>query len=619
MGSFCAADWPAGKAICRPIPLTEIDVSGYLGRRIERNSESILAGLKSPIPKGFEAKAAGEELPPEADRLAADSDLYKWLEGASYDYMRKRDPELKRSIERIAALILECQHPEGFINTQVPPNRWLDSDVRHDLYTAGHFFEAAVAHSRATGGKNLLDAAIRWADQLIEEYGKGHPYFKESAPRDHPEYELGLLRLYRATGDTEYLEFSITLAEELSEIGPRVSDIRAGGGLHGVRVGYLLAGMADIYLETGREDMICHLPALWNELVETRMYATGAVGSHGEYISKDPFDLPHMSDHKHRSMGETCAAIAFIMFSWRMHAISGESRCFDVIENSLYNHFLGAVALNGLGTFYYNPMRVVGDQTGRTDHWHRPATSRCMLPQINRTACCMTNSWRFFSALPEYIFSYDDQGMFINLYTSSRVNHVFANGRRISLTIDTEYPHDGYIRVRFDGDESMAFKLRLRIPGWCRRADATWPGQPKMQVDGGGYLVVDRTWMKGDTVELVLEMPVRMIHSDPRIEANAEQVIFGRGPLLFCLEKEDTDFPVEKAAVSIQPEIVDMLVRVEWHPELLDGINILQIPGSAGGKQVELSLVPWSVRANRTRNSRWVIFLPLANRSIPPR
>ena len=194
-------------------------------------------------------------------------------------------------------------------------------------------------------------------------------------------------------------------------------------------------------METGSEEMLRHLPGLWDELVDTRMYVTGAIGSHGEQISQEPYDLPHTRDNPNRSMGETCASVAMIMFSWRMHAITGDSRYFDVIENTLFNHYLGAIALNGLGTFYYNPMRVVGDQSKKTDHWHRPATARCMLPEVNRTSCCMPNCWRFLGALPEYIFSYDEKGLLVNLYTSASVRHVLTDGREIDLSVDTQYPH----------------------------------------------------------------------------------------------------------------------------------------------------------------------------------
>ncbi len=611
--AYQVADWPVRNAKCQPVPLRATHVSGYLGKRIDRNLASLLLGRESPIPKGFEAYVKGTRQPKR--RLAADSDLYKWLEGACYVLTRTGDQRVKKAIDQYAGWIIKSQQDDGYINSQVPPKKKkkrFDPSVRHDLYIAGHFFEAAAAHFRATGERNLLNAARKWADYLIDEYEKGNKYFKTAGLREHSEYELGLLRLFRVTQEKKYLDFSITLTKKLCKVGPKVADVKAGGGLHAVRVGYLLAGMADLYLETGQQDMLEHLPGLWDELADTRMYVTGAIGSHGEKISKEPYDLPHTRDHKDRILGETCASVAMIMFTWRMHAITGESRYFDVIEKTVYNHYLGAIALNGLGTFYYNPMRVVGDQSKKSDHGHRPATARCMLPKINRTSCCMPNCWRFLGALPEYLFSFDKDGLFVNLYTSSTVDHTLADGRQIVLSVDTEYPHQGDVRVRFDGKKPVSFNLRLRIPGWCKDATAKWPGQKKRSVKSSDYLAIDRTWKKGDTVQLQFEMPVRMILPHPKVKANTGQVVFARGPVVFCLEKEDVDFPVENASVVIRPEEVRKRVKVTWHPDLLDGIHLLTVPGLVEGKAVDLKLVPWSVRANRSDDSRWLVFLPLA-------
>ncbi len=607
------SDWPAHHARLRPVPLTAIDLAGHLGRYVEQNTASVLAALDSAIPIGFEAAVAGKPMPPEADRLAADSDLHKWLEGACYTYARTGDGEIKAAIDRIAGLILACQQPDGYINTQVPPYERFDPSIRHELYNAGHFCEAAVAHHRATGEPDLLDAARRWVDYLIADHAAGNVYYEKSALWEHSEYEIAFLRLSRETGETKYLDFAITLALELCSVGPTVAEIRDGGALHAVRVGYLLAGMADLYLETGRDDLAAHLEDLWTELTETRMYITGGMASHGEHISKLPFDLPHTQDDPHRTMGETCSSIALILFGWRIHAMTGDSKCFDVIETILYNHLLGSLSLDGLGCFYYNPLRVVGDQSERTDHWHTPATSRCMLPKLNRTSCCMPNFWRFLPALPEYLFSADDDGLFVNLYAASQVAHALPDGREVKLTIETRYPHDGSVAVRFDGGDPVHFALRLRIPQWCTNPTAAWPGQEAHHVDGGQYLVIDRTWIAGDLVELDFPMAVEMILSDERIEANRGQVVFAYGPTLYCLEA-DAEFPLETAQVDIAPEQVAEIVTVTWSEEL-EGFNELTLPGIVDGERTELTLIPWALRANRSDDSRWIIFIPHAKLS----
>ncbi len=502
--TYCAADWPAVHAHSQPIPIEAVAIEGYLGRRIDQNLDSLLAGLASPVVRYFESSVEGrQQVEEEAIRLAADSDLYKWLEGASYVFVRSGDSRLKASIDRMAVLILQCQERDGYINAQKEHKDRFDEKVCHDLY-----------------------------------------------------------------------------------------------------------------LETGREDLLQHVPGLWDEIVDSRMYVTGAVASHGESFSPEPFNLPHTQlENKDRSLGETCASIAFILYSWRMHAITGESRHFDAIENTLYNHVFGAASLDGMGTFYYNPMRMVGDLNEHTDHWHRPVSSRCMLPKVNRTSCCMTNLWRFLGALPEYVFSFDPNGVSINLYTSASVTHGLPDGRRIDLTIETEYPHQGEVSIRFDGEEPTPYNLRLRIPGWCSAATVDWPEEKKQGIAGGCTFEIDRTWEKGDTVQLALDIPVRMILSDARVVANTGQVVFARGPVLYCLEQEDVQFPVEQAAVALDPADVSERVRVEWCPDLLSGIHTLRLPGLVDGEPTEFTLVPWSVRANRSENSRWVIFLPLAHQA----
>ena len=614
--SLGAADWSTELAMAQPVAINNVQVSGYLGKRIDRNLESLMLGLESPIPKVLEAAAAGLE--PPKYRLAADSDLYKWLEGACYVLMRTGDQALKKEIDRIVDLIIEIQDEDGYINAQKGQKERWDSKVKHDLYIAGHLYEAAVAHYRATSETRLLNAASRWADYQVREYENGNEYYKTAALFEHSEYELGLLRLYRATSDKRYLQFSQTLTEELCKVeGPTMSQVTAGGGTHAVRVGYLLTGMADLYLETGRKDLIEHLAELWNYINNTSTYVTGAVGSHGEDFSKHPYDLPHeRKDHNDRHMGETCAAVAHILFTWRMHAVDPQSKYFDAIEKTLYNHYLGAIALDGKGSFYYNPMRMVGDLSNKSDHGFKPMNARCMLPQVNRTTCCMTNCWRFLGALPEYLYSYDEDGIFVNLYSSSKISQALTDGRIINLTVETEYPFDGKVKVKFNGKKTTPFKLRLRIPEWCQKTTAAWTGQSRKTVESGNYLHIDREWRNGDFVELELAMPIRMIEPRAEVLADAGQVVFARGPLVYCLENEDVSFPVEKAMVAaMELEEVPDLVTEKWYPDLLEGIHKLRVPGLVEEEEVDLVLVPWFVRASRSDTARWVIHLPQKGRA----
>jgi hypothetical protein len=604
-----AADWPAGHAICRPVPLNCVEARGFLGRRIKANVRSILEGLKSPIPRGFEARAAGREPGPETRRLAADSDLYKWLEGAAYVAAATGDKDIRHVLDRIVGLVLACQKPDGYINTQVPPNVRFDPRINHDLYTAGHFFEAAVAHYRSTGDRRLLDAAARWADYLLVEYTSGNPYFANVARREHSEYELGLLRLGRATGNPKYIDFAARLAK-LIPVGPPLFEGEYAGRGHAVRINYLLTGYADLYLETGRNEFKGNLESLWDEILNTRSYVTGGVSVIERYPVK-PYELPQSMDHPSRDIAETCTSVSLAMFAWRLHGMSADSHYFDQIETILYNHYLGGVSLDHLGTFYYNPLRLTGEAKGKTDHGG-PAGHRTRLPAIHSTSCCISNEWRFFGALSEYLYSYDDRGLYVNLYTSSRVMLPGRSGT--AVVVETNYPHTGDVLLRVEGRAPERFALRLRIPKWAQSASVAVGKERRRSVAPGQYAVLDRTWRPGDAVHLRLEMPVRAVLPPPEDRLNQGQAALARGPLVYCLEQLDAGFPVEKARWAGSPAETARRTRVAWKPELLDGVNVLDAPGIVDGKKTRLMLIPFYARANRAQDNRWVTLIQAPRR-----
>ena len=602
-----AADWPASFAKCRPVPLGNVEVRGFLGDRVSRNAASILKGLETPLPRGFEARATGAEPGPETRRLAADSDLYKWMEGAAYMVAATGDKEVERELERIAALVLKNQQPDGYINTQVPPASRFDPKINHDLYTAGHFFEAAVAHYRATGRSTLLNAARRWADYLIKEYEGGNPYFKTVAEREHSEYELGFLRLYRATGDQRYLDFSATLTR-LIPAGLALFSGKYAARAHAVRVNYLLSAYADHALETGRPEWSRNLDEVWTDIVTRRSFVAGGVSVIERY--PEPHALPQVVDHESRDIAETCTSISLMMFAWRMHSLTGDPKYFNQLETTFYNHFLGGPSLDQMATFYYNPLKLTAAMRGKSDHG-TPATQRTRMPAIHTTACCLPNEWRFFGALGEYLYSYDDKGLYVNLYTSGRVRQDLGSGRQAALAVTTDYPHSGTITLRIEGDKPLAYRLRLRVPAWADGATVAVGREKPGSVKAGQYAVIDRTWRPGDRIVLRLPMRPRMILPDPRETDNAGQAVLARGPLIYCLEQEDAAFPIEEARWALTPPEAAAKVKVEWRAELLGGVHVLRAPGAAGGVPRELVLIPYYARANRSEPSFWTTFLPL--------
>jgi uncharacterized protein len=607
-------NWPEDHLVCRAVSLRAIKVGGFLGEHINANNrKSLPAGLESPIPRAIEARAHGEEPPDVCRRLATDSDFYKWLEGACYAVAY--DPslhELAAAVDRYADMLVRLQEPNGYIGTHLSPAGPFDEKARHDLYVAGHFIEAAVAHFEATGSRELLHAAVRLADFYLHSMESRHPYFK-LIEQEHPEIELALVRLYRATGEKRFLDFSATLTR-MATLGPHLADVRAGAGRrHAVRLCYLLTGAAELYIQTGQQNVFEHLPALWDELVSTRMYITGGIG-YNEVVPQQPYDLPQtVATKENRDIAETCASVSLMMYSWRMHAITGDSRKFDVIETILYNHYLGALSRDHLGIFYYNPLKRVGDLSHRTDHGGNPV-QRTRLPSIHSTACCMPNAWRFFAQLPEYVLSVRKDGLCVNLYTDATARHDLPDGTEVNLEMQTRYPHEGQVRLKVSPDRPASFAVYLRIPGWCEKASVKVGDQTAVPVAPGTYCRVEREWRSGD--EILLEMPMEpmVIFSPSQVDANRGQVAFQRGPLIYCLEKQDAaGLDIEHIRVDLDRKDGLPNVTAEFRPGL--GMYVLKVkavekpPGLEAARRT-VQMIPFFFRANREPDSRWITWLP---------
>ena len=621
-------DWKAANISFRPISLRKVKVEGFLGKHIYLNNYiSIPAGLKTPIPKAFDAISEGKEIPKECRRLAADSDFYKWLEGACYAWAY--DPNfssLKNEIDRYVEKVINLQRPDGYLSTGISPREAFDKKVWHDLYVAGHFFEAAVAHFKATGSKKLLNAACRLADFYLNAFRSGHEYFRFVGKREHPEIELALVRLYRATGKREYLEFAGKIAQ-MYRIGENVSSVEAGGGrLHAVRFCYLMTGLAELYIETGQKEFLRFLPQLWNELTTTRMYLTGGIGQK-EKIPLLPYDLPQtIEENKYRDIAETCASIALMFFSWRMHAITGESKYFDVIERVLYNQLLGALSKDHLAIFYYNPLKRVGCLKGVTDHGGNPVC-RTRLPQIHSTACCFPNAWRFLAQLPEYIFSVGEGCLAVNLYTESEAQCDFEDGVKLRIRVKTSYPKNGRVALSLKLSRPKSFSLLLRVPWWCKEAQAVLPDGSQIKGRAGCYLRLSGLWKDGETVFLDLPMKAEAVMSRPEIKANRGRVAFRYGPLVYCLERQDAQgLDLERIQVVINRK--DPSNTAELIPCGIEDLPALKVKAGERNTLVypespyfpmpsllpsgvrEVTLIPFFLRANRERDTRWITWIP---------
>ena len=503
-------------------------------------------------------------------RYFNDSDVYKWLEAASWTVAVSpdADPELEGMIEAAISAVEDAQCDDGYLNSyftrERADQRWTNFDF-HEMYCAGHLFQAAVAHHRATGSTRLLDVATRFADHIDATFGPDPG--KRVATDGHPEVEMALVELARETGERRYVdlaEFLVdvrghgVLGDAYGRFGTKYHqdhqpfrDLDEIVG-HAVRAVYLNAGVADLYTEAGDPALLEVLHRLWRSMTLRKMYVSGGIGSRyeGESFAED-YELPNALAYT-----ETCAAIGSIMWNWRMLQIEGDARYADLLERTLYNAMLPGVSLDGETYFYQNPLADEGSH--RRQSWFG-------------TACCPPNVARTLASLPGYFYGVSDEGIWIHLYAASAARVALADGRLVGLRLETRYPWDGEITLEIIGEGE--FSLLLRVPGWCdERATLSINGLPWPDLLApGSYAEVRRDWRPGDTVDLRLPMPVRRVESHPYVVENAGRVALMRGPLLYCVEQVDNpDTRLNNIELPIQSSF-----RAEFRSDLLGGVVAL--------------------------------------------
>jgi hypothetical protein len=537
-----------------------------------------------------------------------DSDVAKWVEAAAYSLATHPDPALARRLDAVVDLIIRAQQPDGYLNPHYtvvePGQRWTNLRDGHELYSAGHLIEAAVAHFQATGQRKLLDALCRYADYIGQTFGPD----KKRGYCGHEEIELALVKLHRLTGQRRYLDLARYFVDERGR-QPHYFDLeaRARGEKskrppdhsytqshlpvreqtrvvgHAVRAMYLYCAMADLAGELGDAALRRAGERLWTHLSERHLYLTGGIGSsrHNEGFTCD-YDLPNETAY-----AETCAAIGLVFWNHRLLQLDGDRRYADLMERALYNGVLSGVALDGQKFFYENPLA----STGRH---HRQDWFGC--------ACCPPNIARLLASLGQYIYSQHDHNLAVHLYVQSRVE---LPGLR--LRQETNYPWDGRITLHVEPATAARFCIRLRIPAWCRRATLRVNGQRRPIRLQRGYALLTRPWRAGDRVELDLAMPVERIYAHPRVRQNCGRVALQRGPVVYCLEQTDNGPDLNALSLPARSKLTP-----RWQPKLLGGVVTIQgralrtVPGptlytTAPGKRrpCRITAIPYYAWDNR--------------------
>ncbi|BCM90496.1 non-reducing end beta-L-arabinofuranosidase [Abditibacteriota bacterium] len=505
-----------------------------------------------------------------------DSDVYKWLEAASSTLATHPTPELEAMVETAIELIEAAQQPDGYLNTHFmfdkAKDRWRNLRDDHEMYCAGHFIQAAVAHHRATGSPRLLKVAQGVADNICATFGPIEQG-KKLGTCGHPEIEMALVELYRATSEKRYLDEALFLVDMRGQ-NPSVcyegQPLGLGGRYyqdhvpyrqleevtgHAVRMLYLAAGATDIVLETGEEALREALDKQWDNMTSKRLYITGGLGARyeGEAFGKN-YELPN-----ERAYTETCAAIASVMWNLRLLNLQPQEHYADLLEHTLYNAVLPGLSLDGAHYYYQNPL--TDDGTHRRRAWFG-------------CACCPPNVARLLAQLPGYFYSVSNQDVWVHLYAAGTLKTTLKNGQSVEFKTTTNYPWDGTVEIELASGGK--FGLFLRVPGWSA-AGATLLINGEAftgEILPGTYVELNREWQAGDKVTLQIPMPVRRIFCHPYVADNLHRVALQRGPILYAIESTDVSVDVRNLVLPATADI-----EATPRPDLLGGVVVLS--GSA--------------------------------------
>jgi len=538
-----------------------------------------------------------------------DSDLYKIMEGAAYALMIEDDPELAAYLDTLVYYVSEAQEEDGYLYTAWTLNaneyidfscctysdegRWIETpNSSHEFYNVGHMYEAAVAHFLATGELSFLDVATRNADLIYDVcMTQGNDYVP-----GHQEIEIGLVKLYRVTGDERYLQ----LAKHLLDIRADVLDVEYSQAHlpvteqseavgHAVRANYMYSAMADVAALTGDTAYMLAIGKLWNNVVEKKLSVTGGVGAIRRIEGYgDNYDLPN------NPYNETCAAIANVYWNHRMFLLHGDSKYMDILERSLYNGVISGLSLDGTLFFYPNTLQHDGESTFNQGVNGRSPWFNC--------SCCPSNLSRFVPSVAGYAYAVKGEGAYVNLFLNSEVS-LQTEGGELFIKQQSHYPWEGHIQLDFLNVEAVEADMHIRIPGWVLNAPVPSDlfrfadkqlSQPNLKVNGEsveiemekGYAVLKGEWKHGDQITLDLPMEDRRILAHEDVNAKKGLLAVQYGPLIYCAEEIDNDADVLEAGIRI-----DSRFESQFKPGLLGGVNML--------KGEEITLIPYYAWANR--------------------
>lgn len=625
-----------------PVPFTSVKVSdSFWGQRLKASREVTIPLAFSKCEetgryRNFELAAHPSDTTKVTGYSFDDTDVYKTIEGASYSLQTYPDKQLAHYMDSVLDIVAAAQEPDGYLytaRTMNPkhPHEWAGSkrwekveELSHEFYNLGHMVEGAIAHYQATGSRKFLDIAIRYADCVCREIGDGEGQVVRVP--GHQIAEMALAKLYLVTGDQKYLDQAkffldkrgyTSRKDEYSQAHKPVIEQDEAVG-HAVRAAYMYAGMADVAALTGDTSYVHAIDRIWDNIVSKKLYITGGIGAtnQGEAFGKN-YELPNMSAYC-----ETCAAIGNVYVNYRLFLLHGDAKYYDVLERTLYNGLISGVSLDGGGFFYPNPLESMGQ------HQRQPWFG---------CACCPSNICRFIPSLPGYVYAVKDNQVYVNLFMGNEAE-LKVGGKKVILHQETRYPWDGHVTLTVDKNAAGTFAMKIRIPGWVRNqvvpsdlytySDGKRPGY-SVKVNGEavtsaleqGYFTIERKWKKGDRIELQLDMEIRTVKANGKVEADRGRMAVERGPIVYCAEWPDNSFNVLSLLMNQHPQF-----EVVERPDLLYGLNQIKTPvqtleydeqGRLVVKDQELTLIPYYAWAHRGPGNM-AVWLPSEVRATRP-
>lgn len=561
-----------------------------------------------------------------------DSDAGKWIEAAAYSLMNFPDEELEKKVDDLIDLIADAQDSDGYLDTYFTienrKNRWTNLLEAHELYCAGHLMEGACAYYEATGKRKFLDVMLKNAEHIyrhfVAEKREGFP--------GHPEVELALMKMYRATGEEHCLELCRHFINtrgvnpdfyqrereqrdwtvwgnnpddaDYQQSGKPVREQTEAVG-HAVRAVYLYTGMADLASQDGDMDLFAACKRLWKNITETKMYLTGGIGStvHGEAFSTG-YDLPPDTAY-----AETCASIGLIFFASRMLEMEVDGSYADVMEQAFYNTVLAGMQLNGEKFFYVNPLEVVPGVSGVAATHRHVLTQR---PKWYACACCPPNVARLISSFGSYAYGENENTVYCHLYAPGEVE--FENG--LKLSCETDYPYGFKVTYRLR-ERAAGKRLAVRIPHWSGNAEIFVNGEKHHCECESGYIYLEVK--TGDVVMLQLDGMPRFVYANRRVSRLTGMAAVCRGPLVYCFEGRDNEEDILSLSLKADGEIMELSfdenllggtlpLQVEAvKVEEMDGLYTSSLPETT---QYNATAIPYYTWGNRGENQMRV-WMPL--------